>query len=482
MSGETKPKGKTLARASRSAPRLDEVNVGRLGLVSIHERIPADYTEWEVDLEIAGRAAKLRCEALPKYGVPHGLDNDITVALINLYVEAGAPETREFATTAYRVLQRAGLRHSGQYYAALAESLQRLKTTTYSASDSWFDQKRRWVTAQFNYIEALEYSSDDDELSLSQGSLLKIRLAEPITASIRAKYLKPLDETLLARLHGTQARALYRLLDARRRDPTDLTRVLDAFTTDLRVWAQECKISDLKPARIKRTLETPHRQLVEEHYLASVEYGGTRTRPTITYTFADPARQEASSPLGAVTSTAGTDASLVKALRKYGMTAPVARQLITKYGEHHVTERLRKFVMMLASGYQAKNPAGLLYDVIRAEEGQYADPPGFTAHARSTRVVDSSGSRSTSPEDNEVQAEQEQARLRALPIEARVDHVVRLLQMLLHRELSTSDFARLHAKLFDIDDQITFGQRAVGLVAQKRKADLLDELRAILEG
>jgi hypothetical protein len=34
--------------------RFDESNVARLGIISIQERIPPDYTSWTVELELEG--------------------------------------------------------------------------------------------------------------------------------------------------------------------------------------------------------------------------------------------------------------------------------------------------------------------------------------------------------------------------------------------------------------------------------------------
>lgn len=141
-----------LFQESSELKRFDEANVGRLGLISIQERISGEYASWKVEFEVDGRPAKLTCDALPKYGgVPHGLDNDISAALIDLYIESGSPEDGVLRTTAHRILRRAGLDSSGRYYQTLQQSLYRLRTATYSASEAWYDLRRRWTTVTFNY-------------------------------------------------------------------------------------------------------------------------------------------------------------------------------------------------------------------------------------------------------------------------------------------------------------------------------------------
>lgn len=73
---------------------FDEANVARLGLISIQERIPEGYASWEEEFEVLGKPVKLACYANPNVGgVPHGLDNEVSLALIALYLNAGSPPT-----------------------------------------------------------------------------------------------------------------------------------------------------------------------------------------------------------------------------------------------------------------------------------------------------------------------------------------------------------------------------------------------------
>ncbi|MCV4626643.1 replication initiator protein A, partial [Escherichia coli] len=81
---------------------------------------------------------RLSCVAVAEHGgVPHGLDNDVSLALISLYQEAGSPEDGTIVTTAYRILSIIGWDTSGHYYRALKESLDRLTTATFTASEAW---------------------------------------------------------------------------------------------------------------------------------------------------------------------------------------------------------------------------------------------------------------------------------------------------------------------------------------------------------
>ena len=54
----------------RGIKRFDELNIARLSLISVQERIPADYRDWVVELEDGDRRYRVTCQALPEYGVP----------------------------------------------------------------------------------------------------------------------------------------------------------------------------------------------------------------------------------------------------------------------------------------------------------------------------------------------------------------------------------------------------------------------------
>ncbi|MDV6374975.1 replication initiator protein A [Deinococcus arenicola] len=416
----------TRPASPKDISRIDEANVGRLGLISIQERIPESFTSWTIDFHVEGRPARLSCDAIPKYGgVPHGLDGDISTALIDLYVEEGCPEDGMLHTTAYQILKRAGLHDSGRYYQNLRQTLFRLRTSTYTASEAWRDHRRgNWTTVTFNYLEALEFTSGDEDLGLSRSSTLKIRLASPITKSIRAQYTKPLDLEFLTSLDRPLTRALYRLLDARRYPPEDPREPLASFTVNLIDWAEACKIVDRRSNKIRSTLQGAHEELMERQYLSAVEYEGRGQKQELTYRFADLAGQEESTL---------PDSPLIMELEEYRVSGAVARRLIEEYGEKHVQERLSKFIRLLANGFKARNRSALLVDIIRDSEDKYPEPD-----APKEKVMKKKSNASSSNMPTLVEATDEPQ-----PLEAQVEAALKTLQFLLRERLSISEYALL---------------------------------------
>jgi len=347
----------------------DEANVSRLGLISIQERIPDDYTTWTIDFFREGRPSRLQCVASAEYGgVPHGLDGDIATVLTDLYIEQGAPEDGKIRTTAYALLKRAGFSDAGHYYMALKRSLHRLRFAGYSASECWRDAAReRWTTVTFTYLAGLNFSAEDTDLHLSRGSELEVTLAEPIVRSIRASYLKPLDYDFLRSLDRPLTRSLFRLLDARRYDPLSLSDPLPEIRVGLIEWAKDCKIANLSPDKIRRTLQGAHDDLLGRGYLSEVIYVGKGSRQTITYRF------QTGAGAGPVVSQITVDNEALQRMVSRRISKPVAVRLLTQFGEEHILARLSRGEQILASGFQPKSHGAFLVDVIKDTAGKYDD-------------------------------------------------------------------------------------------------------------
>ncbi|GEM88261.1 replication initiator protein A [Meiothermus granaticius] len=435
--------------------RFDEANVARLGLISIQERIPPDFTSWSVEFSLEGRRARLSCVAVSEHGgVPHGLDNDVSLALISLYQEAGNPEDGTIVTTAYRILSIIGWDTSGHYYRALKESLDRLTTATFTASEAWRSGKR-WTTVKFRYIDRLEYTSEDDKLGFSERSILKIKLAREIVDSIRAKYLKPLDLGFLTSLDRPLTRALYRLLDAQRVSPDG--NEVTQFRTNIIEWADACKIVDKTPTRVRRTLEGAHNELVERGYLAGVEYQGRGPKQEVIYTFT---RQP-------VVSEEALEAAA--RLTRYGVARPVAQALVTTYGRERVEERLARFEAILAAGYAPRNRAGFLVDVVRDEEGKYADTEGFVSQTRRLEADAVKARRAASARQAEERRQQQvEAEWESLDEKGRATKAIRLLSFILRKHLPT----RYYSGLLEAFEQGRLNPREVAEAAVRAQVEL----------
>jgi len=363
-----KPRPLPLDRATH----FDEANVGRLGLISVQERIPDTYVRWSAPFEVEGHEGEIVCTCSKEVGgVPHGLDGDFATVLNVLYLEQGAPEDGVVQATAYALLQRAGFQDSSYYYDKLTASLERLREARYRVSRAWKRPDRKgWDTVDFNYISQIE-SSTAEGRSLGQGTTLAIKLGTPITSSIRLKYLRPLDLDFLVSLKRPLTRALYRLLNAVRQGE-DPSAHKSEFQVPVQAWAESCKLRERETSRIRRNLEDAHQELVERGYLAEVRFEGRGARATFTYVYnSTAALSQTPAPSLQPPSSQGP---LLERLCALGVTSGVARSLLTELGERHVKVRIDKFERMLGSGYKPRSKVAVLIDVIRDAKDKYAEP------------------------------------------------------------------------------------------------------------
>lgn len=444
--------------APTAITRFDEANVGRLGLISIQERIPDNFTSWHVDFFVEGRPAQLSCESLPKYGgVPHGLDGDIANAIILIYHEHGSPADGVIRTTPYQLLKRAGLDASGRYYKSLKLSLLRLRTSTYFASEAWREHPRgNWTTVTFNYLEGLEFTTQSDEQDLSSGSAILIRLAKPIVKSIRAEYVKPLDIDFLTSLTRPLTRALYRLLDARRYNPLHPSEVAFEYSVNVSDWGEACKIVDQRPNKIRATLQGAHEDLIERGYLKSADYTGRGKKQVISYVFARPVDAELMRPV----------IPAVQCLLDQGISLKAAWRYVDEFGEERVLSRFERFNRLMARGYQANSRSGLLVDIIRDDAGKYNDDGASPLPRQPTP---------------ERKASQMPTLLdlpdQALSLEERVERAMKTIQFLMRDRLSTREYAILRACLIVGQPDADFAAATVSAAKANNSLDqVADEL------
>ena len=446
--------------------RFDELNVSQLSLISVQERIPDGFREWLVEVEDGRRRYRVTCQALPEYGVPHGIDNDVSVALVNLYIDQGLPEDGTLTASPYLILQMAGLGSSGRYYAALERSLKRLLTTNYFISEGWRDHPRkRWTTASFRYIDKLEYTSNDSE-TLDQSSILKITLPADLIRSVRSGYLKALDLAFMHSLKRPPTRALYRLLDARRVDPEQPEERANRFEIGLMEWADACKIVADRATLVERALKSAHDELIERGYLRGVAITGRGKNKSVSYTFG-----EIASPI---------DQVLLSRMAELGVAKTRAMQLAQMHGEDAVEQALRRHSALMTSGFKPRSKAALLVDLLK-NPAKYVMPDGLPWTAAETaEPAPPRPKPAKAVKPQAVPEEDFQQVLLALPREAQVEEAMRVLVVMLKGDFRLPELDALRALLEASPDPLEIKSRVLGAIARQKRSEALTELRGEL--
>lgn len=346
----------------------DERNLARLSLVLANNRIPKDKASWVKEFpspDGLGVTIKVECTAPRHDVVPHGLDNDVLLGLVNAYVAAGMPLNGIIRTTGYSLLNYSTLGDSGFHYSTLAESLRRFQGTVYTITDSWYDnhsfQYRSVTTSLVLKFVMLDKNRQPDAFGdLRADTLLEITLDSDLTASIRGGFIRPLDLQFLRRLNQPLPRLLFRVL-SEQRHPIGQPPV-GSFQVGLKAWAQHLGILDDRPFRIRRALEPAHQQLMEQGFLRQVEYFGRGDSQEVQYTFAELPVSPA-------------DPEAVSILTRQGVSHAIAVQLAAQHGPEKVQEAAVQFEQLLSGGYKARSKPALLVDLIRNPEKYTAGKP-----------------------------------------------------------------------------------------------------------
>ncbi|UQN09584.1 hypothetical protein [Deinococcus sp. QL22] len=212
------------------------------------------------------------------------------------------------------------------------------------------------------FFEGLRYrdSEDDGELStLDSEATFSIRLGEQLASSIRAGISQVLDGHLLHQLEQPPARALYRTLQAYRRQ--DDGTLLTELRVPLSQWRQATGLTTDRSDLVRRALEAAHDELRANNYLEHASIEGRGKTAVACYVFAD---------------VAAADPALVVMLRQAGVTVARAALLAGKHPDR-VEEALRFLEHRRQTTNGAvRNPGGLVADFLE-NPSKYDLPSGF---------------------------------------------------------------------------------------------------------
>ena len=367
--------------------RFDELNVGQLALISIQTRPPAATLDWEDSFNVGGRQVHIQCTGPGQLGVPHGIDNDVSVALINLFISQGRPADNTVRISAFELLRASGLDDSGYNFGRLQESLMRLVGTTYRVS-GWMDHdKRRLRRTTFRFLDAFaedverrEGMSEADQLAskkLNERSRLALKLPADIADSVRANYLKPIDLAFMHSLEYPTTRGLFRLLDAWRYNAATGTPEHQVFEVNIVEWARVCRIVNLDPDKIRRALGPAHKELLERGYLKEVEYLGRGKNQQIRYVFAQQL----------VLALTPVQLALAERLMLEGVGRPQAFRLVTDIAASQIEQQLLLAQELLKRQRGIRNRGGFISDVVKDTEGKYVHPEGIKDKVVETRAA-----------------------------------------------------------------------------------------------
>ncbi|WP_027483180.1 replication initiator protein A [Deinococcus pimensis] len=442
--------------------RIDDLNLARLNLISALDQVDGQR-DWAVTYEVGERLVRVSCLALPEFGIPHGVDNDVNVAILDYFNQLGQPTDGTLEISATQLMRLCGFHRTGPYYAMLRESLDRLHTTNFMVSGGWRDHpNRRWTTAKFHIIESLKYTNRTGGM-FDERTVIRLKLADDIVASIRGGYTKPLNLEFMQSLSRPRTRILFRVLDAMRVHPERPEEIVDHFEVGLLEWADQCKMNNQRPDMIRRALEGPHQELIRRGYLTSVTYDGRGRQQRLRYEFAPDFM-----PLSP---------AVLTLLGRHGVADGVARQLARTYGASTLMRAVERFETLVASGQLKvkKTAAAALVHLIKHPD-QYPELVGGSMTPPRPAVRQAPQPEPTEPVEDLLARE-----LAGLSEERRADLVVKRLGLYYKGKFSPMELDVLRqAVMSGRLDPHTVLQEALRRLASLEAQTFVDTLRVHL--
>ena len=457
-----------MAKKTKNPDLHDELNFARFGVISMHSRVDQGVTSWQSEFSVNDRT--FRVEAITPQGRPHGIDTDTLIALETLFVMRGCPQDNWVHTTAYEVRELMGLANNGENYRRLRHSIRRLYFTSVIVGRKTSlagRQRASWDNVGVRFLEGLRYRDREDNgdlHTLDSEATLSIRLGEQLADSIRAGVAQVLDGHLLYQLEQPPARALYRTLQAHRRQ--DDGSLLKTLSVPLKDWRLATGLTTDRINLVRRALSAAHDELLANNYLASVNVEGRGQAAVAHYEFMD---------------TDGPDPALVVMLRQAGVTATRASVLASQYPERveaaldFLAERQR-----VARG-TVRNPGGLIADFLGHPEKYELPQEAQPDQRRKARAALSEEDRSRAEQAAQAAEEERLRALQAAPSEQQWERSRSTLHLMLRKHLSADEWRRLEMLVRRGDiDVVTLSRELVAATARTQLRERVDELRVQL--
>lgn len=377
----------------------DEMNLAEFPFTLLSRRAKVGQNTIEVSQQVRdprGRIVKQEWVVTggDKYGLPLAVDEDVYIALMQLYEETDFKEKRVFFSR-YQILSMIGKETSKKGYDRIEGALNRLVSVTIVSKNAFWDNNaKRYVSKIFHLFESADLyeempgrkKSDQQALPLSN-----VVMSEFLFDSIKAGYIKNLNTRLYFSLRTPLSKRLYRYLDKKKYQKS-------IFEIELLKLAALLPIQDKYPSQIRRRLDRVHAELMEKGFLKSVSYEKTKDRDKekVIYTF--PQMFLTGGKKGEVTT------SLKQKLIERRIAAPVAAKLVENYPDQRIEKQIEVFDWLVEKNSHSlgKNPPGFLRKAI---EDNYATPSEY---------INEMGQRERKKAENAKKAEAERKRQAAI--------------------------------------------------------------------
>ena len=334
-------------------PRLIPVEVNLEGFPLFSRQKTPEGTAIEVRQSLStedGRTVNQlwRVTANVDFTLPGTYDEDVFVGVMALVKQRGGmPADGLIRFSVYELMKVLGKAKNGENNRKIKESLDRIGSTTYYSENAFY-------VAEDESLETFRFTLWDVHFSRARGRHGRsaehhtLGFNKTIIRSYNAGYLKLLDTDLYFALKLPLAKALYRLVDQRRREAKSWS-VEARELRDLLAMSKKYEA----PSRIFEVLDKAHRALRRERFLESASLQGETIRYKVHPDFARDWFPERAAP-------PTLEEQAVAALKGMGVHPPRARKLV----EAHGPEKALHAIEVARMREDVRNPGGYVAGIV----------------------------------------------------------------------------------------------------------------------
>src|SRR5215217_4409672 len=218
-----------------------------------------------------------RVTASHDFSLPGTFDEDVFVGVMALVRRRGGmPKDGKIRFSIYELIKMLGKSKRGGFYKKVRDSLDRIGSTIYYSENAFY-------VAEDESLETYRFTLWTVHFSRAKGAQGRaaehhtLKFDDIIIRSYNAGYLKLLDTDLYFALKIPLAKALYRLVDQRRKGSS-------SWSLDVRELRDLLAMSKsyAAPSRIWEVLQPAHRTLRREKFLESAIHDGVEPAPSLT--------------------------------------------------------------------------------------------------------------------------------------------------------------------------------------------------------
>jgi len=374
----------------------DEMNLAEFPFTLLSRRVISGQKTIEVSQQVYDKNRRVIKQewivtGSEKFGLPLAIDEDVYVALMQLYKKSNFKERRIFFSR-YEILKIMGKKPSKREYDIIEQSLNRLVTVSVVSKNAFWDNKvKSYVGKAFHLFESYDlYDEKPGRKGVNQQALplSNVVMSEFLFNSIKSGYIKNLDIRFYFSLETPLSKRLYRYLDKKKYHKS-------RFEVELLKLASLLPIQDNYPSQIKRRLSKSHDELIEKGFLKSVSYEDTGNgNEKVIYVFPQTSlikedmKFELEEQFGFELlasekelkedkmELSADELSALEQLVQRGITEATARNLAEIYSAEQIQKQVEVFDWLIGnkSSLVGKNPAGFLRKAI---EEDYQPPKEY---------------------------------------------------------------------------------------------------------